>query len=239
MSMYPNELELHEIQSYIEKLLLEVYQEEFGNVTLNKSDYYSGVDPTFQVTLIYNKKYNKVYMMYLIDNKARQKATNYVDFYKRISGRIINTCWADLNTKIRVEIINNTHYPVQDKGMKNSPLAPKDAIRLNTISIFKDFDEEWRFLEDESIAINNMYTKIYHDLDDNSIDKGIEDKLSEFVEKLKELNEKYDFNDNSNVPKAFNEFKDLYKLYFDVELTPIDDDNIITCNYIIDYFNAN
>ena len=60
MSMYPNELELHEIQSYIEKLLLEVYQEEFGNVNLIKSDYFSGVDPTFQVTLIYNKEYNKV-----------------------------------------------------------------------------------------------------------------------------------------------------------------------------------
>ena len=178
-----------------------------------------------------NEKYNRMYIMYELDNTSRRyigysevcEAINYrltrlyrtYDYYKEIGSFPII-----VGPTAKISRTENMGLPYTD--------TQKEMIKLDVVSCWKCFDGVYRFIEDKSISDMKMNLFAYK----SSLSlPQIGKKIVNFTEAANEINSRYDYDkDNqTSVVNAFNEYNALFENQFKVPLiAPIKDEEITT-----------
>lgn len=212
--MTPTELEI--VREFIVNTFIETLQEIDKGIKVSEK---FNIDPTksyITIQYFYDEKFDKIYLTYEFDNYIK----NYYEVEKIeetindiLLKKAVMVPKAFKFLKRKISIFNN--YKI--RNIDTSRLF----LRCDTFSYWKDLDGSYEFLQERySRSVIPIYK--YWLLHGKSLDNLYEN----FYNKIIELNNKYDFHDNINIPKAFEEYAELYESIFGIKLKPIEDSQI-------------
>lgn len=176
---------------------------------------YNKAESCFHIQWYYDEEFGKVYLDYGLD-PGSQYQYNYEDLYLRINSRLLNNFRREYHYDLCIVTKKGTDKQGPNYG------CSQNYLRFATFSYWWCYDESYRFLEDSVRVAHDYYGLLMEN-------PSLEEIHSQFRLKVLEINKKYDFTDNANVPLAFEEYATLYESFFGRKLKKVEQDQI---NYV-------
>lgn len=216
---------VEKVNKYIAYCIVDELKNLFKDTKFQIKELFNVVVPSIKVQWWYDIEFNKVYLYYLMDIYSSHHCDTK-ELYLRINSRLNNNFFKD--THLNVDLLDPSIRVMEGKRVLNnadsSPIYLRDAV----FSYWR-CGEKYRFIESRQ----RLHYEVYKDY----IFEEDKDRLSLFNEFVLEINKKYDFiNNNDDVIPAFEEFKTLYKEFFNRELFVIDPKDVISFSIDVYYF---
>lgn len=208
--------ELEIVREFIVNTFINTLQEIDKGISISEKFIIDPEKSYIRIQYFYDQQFDKVYLTYEFDDyinnyydtKEIEEAINEILLRKYIP---IPKAFKTLKRKIT--IFNNYKTLNTDTS--------RLYLRYDTFSYWKDLDGSYEFLEERYLR---SVTPIYEYWLKHG--RKIEGLFIDFYNKILELNVKYDFKDNNNIPLAFKEYSKLYKSIFGYDLKPVEDSQI-------------
>lgn len=196
-----------------------------------KKELYNEAMDSFSIQLYVDRKHMRVYLYYRLDKFCQTIPEVRAIAYNRINSHVAKSLYR--MTRYRIGLCNDNRYEDRDHVEENCLINKVDSsylyLRPDTVTYWRCFDGVYRFISDSAAYLNpKRYTYFNGNYRENS------EREKEFNKKVLDLNNKYKFsyeNNATTIPAAFEEYKKLYKQYFDITLDPIDQDKVFELFY--------
>ena len=177
-------------------------------------------DKSFLVGQLYiDNDTSTCYIFYTLDpNIIYKDADNALKFYNIINDHLVATSRISLLSSLKIEFLFSTTSSIEWNDKDSHGHYSKCRTEETNRKLYDDTIAVWRstnnnkyaFIRDSNTLINDKH-KVY-----TETGKGI---FNDYHDKVEEINSKYDFvENNDSVLDAFNEYKVIYKEYFNRDL---------------------
>ena len=217
---------MNEIREYIRYNIFDEIRNLYPDLQMKEIKEYSIFDNFISVQWFFDEALNSVFIWYEIDKYARNFLSNWESLCIRINARLTNNMmeYFDMNCNI-ISPTNNIYMDKEKDEKVHSANAELRMIRPTTYTCWR-CNGSWEFIE---------YNQRFRIDFNNCVHQKKEvDKFYQFIEELKELNNRYNndfspmnpYNDKNSIQKGFGEFADIYKKWSGIELKPVDMDQV-------------
>lgn len=198
----------------VEDIMLPFYK----NLKFVRKELFNVAGDCFCFQVYYDKEYNKLYLYYKLNPSARY-VLNPEKCCTLINGKLKANFNRDMGMQIEILGASGKVYSDEIKAEMSY-----NYVRMGTFSYWKCFDDVYRFIDDDMRFANDH--NIYFD---NSSIGEAEEKERRFCKKLEALNKKYNLHDENTLEEVntvFEEYKKLYKQYYNKNLYVIDPNKV-------------
>lgn len=218
---------INEMLEEVIEYIIDVFGDEarnfdyLKNMKFKRKELYNVVGNCFAFQIYYDEEVNKLYLFYEL-NDLIKNVTDQVQYCLQVNSRLNNTFKERM--KMYIEILGP--YSLVRSGHIPPIVADQSELLLRpyTFSYWRCFDKTYRFVQDKQrfLSDHNIYFN-------PTILPEDRNKEQEFIDSLMEINNKYNFNNNNedDFKKAFEEYKVLYKNFYNRELKNIDQDKVV------------
>lgn len=210
---------IQEVAEYIRYCIMEEIR-DLGEFKYIHKEMINGIVPTIPIQLYYHRSTNRLYLFYEIDQKSRYMFDPSF-LYLKINSRLLNS--SKLTNHMRLEIVSTPVQCFYNEIRSTSKLTRSDSLmlRANTFTYWNCTDGRYRFIEDGYDISRKWYELL--------MSGKTESDVTRYYKEVAKINNRYDFNNHNrtDVPKAFDEYKDLYFDTFGEEIKPIEESDII------------
>lgn len=181
---------------------------------------YNVIQHPMTIQFWYDEIFNRVYITYELGIYLRYEQTkfNWLYICKYINGLLLNNFYRDIRSY--PNIIGPTIKLYYENNNSNRLDFSDEYIRPNTYSVWKTGDGSYKYIESPSA---DSYIQGYLlGINDSSI-------YSKFCEELLKFNADNVVGvDNPNKLEIFNKYAEVFKKYFNRQLSPVPDNEIIS-----------